>query len=142
MTAASYGYGRHVVHPALLQDDVLSVGGRTFRYGDVASYALLSVTERDWHGQLLCAAIYGLASCLFLTGVLLGSLDSRFLIAVVFLAAIAMMSMIDALGTRPLTVYHLVMTLSDGRTVSFVDGDETVVDQLAARIDASLGRAH
>lgn len=139
MAATSYGIGRQFVHPALLRND-LSVGGLTFDYADVASYELGVVTERDWSGQLLCAAVYGLASALFLIGVMLGSLDGKFLIAVVFLAAISAMSMIDALGTRPVTVYRLDMILFDGRQVSFVDGDEAVVDELTSRIDAARHR--
>lgn len=140
MSAASYGYGRKFVHPALLERETLSVGGAVFSYADVASYELTVLTERDWHGQLLCAAIYGLSSSLFLIGVLLGSLDSKFLIAVFFLAAIALMSALDAVGTKPVTVFRLEMTLLDGRRVDFVDADEAVVDALAARIDAAGAR--
>lgn len=136
-TAASHGYGKASYHPALLQPTTLSVAGQTFRYADVAAYELFSVTERDWHGQLLCAAMYGLVSCLILILVQLGSLDMRFLIAVVFLGAIGLMSMADALGTRPVTVFHIEMTLVDGNHVTFVDGDEAVVDAIAARIDAA-----
>lgn len=127
-------YRQPFVHPALLDTERLSVAGVAFGYADVADYEIGTLVERDWHGQLLCAIIYGLASVLFLIGILLG-MDWKYWIAVNFLGAISFMSIGDALGTRPVTVHVLEMTLWDGRTVRFTDADRGVVETLAARIE-------
>ena len=134
-------YGQRFVHPAMYARDDLTVDKATFGYDEVASYEVSELVERDWDGQLLCSAVYGLASALFLIGILIGSLDLKFLIAVVFLASICLMSINDALGTKPVTVHILEMTLDDGREVRFVDADSHVVATLAARIDRARGWA-
>ncbi len=133
--ATTHGPGLRFVHPALQSADVMSIGGSTFRYDDVARFAVGSVTERDWHGQLLCAGCYGLASSLFLIGVLLGVLDLKFLIAVVCLGAIGAMSLGDARAVPTVTVHTLDMVLRNGRRVRFVDGDTRVVAALAAWLE-------
>jgi hypothetical protein len=124
-------------HPALRSPDRLRLGRHDFGYSDVASYELIAKVERDWEGQLLCSAVYGLAASAFLTGILLGALDWKYLIAVVGLGSIAAMSVGDALGTTPVTVYCLELRLHDGRQVSFVDADVRVAQALAQRIDAA-----
>ena len=140
MASTTYNYpGQRFVHPALRWTSELHVGGVSFGYEDVAAYEVSSLRERDWDGQILCTAVYALGSSLFLIGILIGILDWKFLIAVVFLGAVAAMSVIDALGTVPVTVHVLDMTLDDGRQVQFVDGDARVVDTLAERIDAAGG---
>lgn len=132
-------YGQRFVHPAMTAFEALTVEGATFGYDEVVDYQVSSVVERDWDGQLLCSAIYGFASALFLLGILIGSLDLKFLIAVVFLASICLMSINDAFGTKPVTLHILEMTLDDGRQVRFVDGDWNVVGTLVARIDHARG---
>jgi len=127
-------YSQPFVHPAIRDADRLTMSGVTFAYADVSDYEVTTLVERDWQGQLLCAGIYGLASALFLIGILLG-MDWKFWIAVVFLGAIAFMSICDALGTRPVTVHVLDMTLWNGRAVRFTDADRRVVDTLVARIE-------
>jgi hypothetical protein len=127
-------YSQPYIHPAVRDPERLTVAGMTFAYADVADYEVATVVERDWQGQLLCAGIYGLASALFLIGILLG-MDWKFWIAVIFLGSISFMSVCDARGTRPVTTHVLDMTLWNGRAVRFVDADRHVVDTLVARIE-------
>ena len=58
-------YGQRFVHPAMTAFEALTVEGATFGYDEVVDYQVSSVVERDWDGQLLCSAIYGFASALF-----------------------------------------------------------------------------
>lgn len=134
---SSISYRQPFVHPAIRSTDVMRIGPDTFRYGEVAAYEVFVQVERDWAGQWLCCALYGFASLLLLIGVLIGSLDLKYLIAVVFMASICLMSFNDALGAHPVTVYILDMTLFDGRQFRFMDADEAVVDTLAGRIEAA-----
>ena len=136
MSAANYGlYDRNRPrHPALLVEDELTIGSLTFDYGDVEAFERSASSERDWDGQLMCAAFYGMSSALFLIGILIGSLDLKFVIAVVFLAAICFMSICDALAMPTVVVHRLTLTLRDGRRLTFADGDERVAAILARRL--------
>jgi hypothetical protein len=95
----------------------MTLGGHQVWPHDIATYAFLEVVERDWDGQWLCFAIYFLAAGAILTGVLGGQLDVRFLIAVTFLAAIAAMSVADALAVRAIGVYRLEIVTHAGERI-------------------------
>lgn len=99
------------------QNEPIYLGGREVWPREIATYALLEVVERDWDGQWLCFALYFLAGCLFLGGVLSGSLDHKFLIAVVFFAALGAMSAADALSIKQVGVYRIEVVTHQGERI-------------------------
>ncbi len=126
-------------HPALERRDGVRIGNIRFADGDVLSFSRAATAERDWNGQMGCAAFYGLACCFFLVGILLGALTFRFIIAVVFLGGVALMSAGDVFNTPTVILHRLDIQLRDGCTCAFVDADVRVIDQLAARFLAAGG---
>jgi hypothetical protein len=139
--AATYqpaGRGR-LSHPALTRRDGMRIGALSFAYGDIMRFTPTMTVERDWNGQMACAVFYGTAAALFLMGILLGTLDMKYMIAVVFLGAVCFMSAGDVRNTPTVTLYRLDITLRDGRCCRFLDADPRVVDEIAARIDAAGG---
>lgn len=120
--------------------DGLTASGRQIAYRDVATFAVTTSAERDWGGQLLCAAVYGMGSALILLAIMIGSLDYKFLIAVVFLAAICAMSLIDAFGAPRVVVYEVQLVDRQGAAARFVDADVRVVSAVAARLRAAGAR--
>jgi hypothetical protein len=132
--------GQRFVHTALTDPEMLAIGGSTFGFDEVTGYEITSVVERDWQGQILCAAGSALWTSVILILVLLGVLDFKWYLGVGFLAFVTLMGVGDVLGTRPVTLHTLSMTLADSRHFNFVDCDPTVVDALADRIDAATAR--
>jgi hypothetical protein len=59
----------------------------------------------------------------------------------VFVAAIALMCLADALAVKPVTIYRLKMQMSDGRIAIFAAGAWEPTAGLAARIDRLAGEA-
>lgn len=101
---------------------------------DVVGYELVAEVERDWDGQLVCAMLYGTVSALILIAIMVAGVDWKFLIAVVFLGAIAAMSLSDALSVKPVTIYRLAMTLADGTRADYVTGELKSAQALVRRI--------
>lgn len=114
-------------------------------YIDLASisrYDLTTTIENDSAGQWVCAAIYGVGATAFLTLVLLGALDFKFVIAVVFLGAIALMATSDAVSVKPVTLFRLDLEIDDGRVLPYVSADLHAVRALIGRIDAAARPVH
>jgi hypothetical protein len=118
----------------------LIIGGTFVSFGDVEAFDIVETRERDWEGQLICTTLYGVAAALVLSAICLALLDLRFLIAVAFLSAVALLSLGDVLGTPAVSLFRLEMLLRDGRTIGFLDADEDVVSVLGGRIAAAGGR--
>ena len=135
MGSATYNIpGRRFVHPALLRRDGMQIGAVRFADGDVSSVRPYETLERDCNGQFGCSAFYGFAAAMFLIGILVGSLEPRYMIAVVFLGAVSAMSLGDAFNTPAFTMFRLAIRLKDGRDCEFVDADPAVVEAIRVRL--------
>lgn len=131
MGAATRSLSRQSAPPG---DDAIAIGERTILLSDVVGYELVAEVERDWDGQLVCAMLYGTVSALILIAIMVAGVDWKFLIAVVFLGAIAAMSLSDALSVKPVTIYRLAMTLADGTRADYVTGELKSAQALVRRI--------
>jgi hypothetical protein len=121
-------------------DDVV-IGGTRYDLADVVSYEVEAEEERDCAGQILCCAIYGVSASVMLIAMVIGGLDWKFIIGVVFVAAIALMCLADALAVKPVTIYRLRMLMSDGRSAVFAAGAWEPTAALAARIHRLANQA-
>ena len=120
--------------------DIVVVKGCTHRLADVASYEIEAQQERDCEGQLLCSAIYGIVAAVMLLAIVIGELDWKLVIGVVFIAAIALMCLADGLAVKPVTIYRLRIEMRDGSHVTVAAGAWESVAALAARIDRLAAR--
>jgi hypothetical protein len=115
--------------------DAVVIGDSSYTLSDVVSYDIEAREDLDNEGQILCSTIYGIALAALLIGTAIGGFDGKLMLAVMFIGAIALMCLADARAVKPVTVYRLIMQMSDGQRAVFTAGEWEQVAAIADRID-------
>ena len=113
------------------------LGRQRIAVAEIAGRRLEKVSERDTAGAMLNAMLYMLAAVVFLFLIVEGQWSGRFIIAIAFFMAIALMAFSDVLTTKPIVYYRLHVTTRSGGAVVHATPDPGAL----AAFDAAVQRA-
>lgn len=114
---------------------ILRIGAREVAVADIESVAVEDVSSRDHSGLQVMALLFGTASLVLLLGVVEFSWRPRFLIGFAFLGALALASVWDIVGLRPIVYRRLHIRTRRGASLLFASADP----RQAAELGAALG---
>ncbi len=117
---------------------ILRIGAKEVVVAGIESVAVETLTSRDTHGLRIMALVFATASLVFLVGVTQFGWIPRFLIGCVFLLALALASVWDILGLRPIVYRRMHIRTRRGATLLFASADPNQIKALAAALGLEL----
>jgi hypothetical protein len=121
------------------RDDVLLIGRRRVRLGDIAAARAASVAELNYDGHMLAVGMFMGIGCLFALAVATTIASPRFLAGTIVFVGIGLMLIADIRQGHAMTVHRVVLRLCDGTSEIFATTDTAEASRLIAELEARTG---
>jgi len=119
--------------------ELLRIGERTLRLGDVRGCESVSTAEITSDGHMLAIGIFFAAGALLVLPVALQLLHPRFLAGGLLFIGIGLMAVADILQGKRLTVHRVLIRMANGRTEMFASPHAEECRWLVAALEERAG---